>query len=563
MGTADTIGIVQLSRKTHGTRFAIERSVGLLRASVVFSVLLGVACMASIDDPPRGDRPTEPQAVSLRPPPAGLRTLTPTQYAASVRTVLGLAPDDDTPIRAVGQWATAVAAARGGFAPTTVEAYEGAAREVVASVFADETRRAALVPCTPTASVEDPCARDVIRRVGRRAYRRPLTSDELARWLDVFVRVTDLLGEPMRGLEHALTGVLQSAHFLYRVELGEPDGERVRYTSHEMATRLAYLVWNATPDDALLDLAEADDLSGPEDIDGVLEQMLADPRAQAGVEAFLADLLETDALRALEKNPGLYPDFATQRPSLAPQLLQIASAAVREGDLGAIFTTRDVFVDAALAPYYGIDPTELSPAEGFVRRALAEGDPRRGVLTTPGVLAMHAYPGTTSPALRGLFVRRRLLCQSIPPPPPDVSTQLPEVEEGRLMTTRELVGLHQRDPSCASCHAFIDPIGLALEHFEADGSFREDHNGLTIDPSGELDGVPFDDASALGEALAEHPAFLPCVAAQVFAFGSGSTASAGNRDIRAIARDDLDAVVREVARSEYFRFAWPTVEGTP
>ncbi|MBX3245951.1 MAG: DUF1588 domain-containing protein [Myxococcales bacterium] len=528
------------------------------RRVMVSSVLLVLACTATIEDAPRGEPLPTLSPVALRPPPAGLRTLTPRQYVASVRTVLGLAAEDDAPVRAVGQWATSVAAARGGFSPTTVEAYEGAAREIVAYVLADEARRSRLVPCAPDA---DGCAREVLARVGRRAYRRALTEEELARWHGVFSRVTELLGDPTRGLEHALTGVLQSPSFLYRVELGEVDGDRVRYTSHEMATRLAFLVWSSTPDDALLDLAEADALVTDEDLDAAIAWMLDDPRAREGVEAFLADLLETDTLRALEKNPDLYPDFAAQRPSLEPQLLRIAATAVREDHLGALFTTRDVFIDRALAPYYGLEPAELGPE--LVRYELGDDDPRRGVLTTPGVLAMHAYPGTTSPALRGLFVRRRLLCQAIPPPPPEVSTQLPEVEDGRLMTTRELVGLHQRDRGCASCHAFIDPIGLALEHFEADGSYRAMHNGLEIDPSGELDGVPFADAVELGEALAEHPSFLPCMAAQLFAFGAGSTASAGNHVIREIARDELRAMVREVARSEAFRFGWPSEEGTP
>lgn len=541
-------------------------------------VSLGVACTASIGDPAESGPPPEPVPHALRPPPAGLRTLTPTQYAASVRTVLALEPTEVAP--EVGQWATSVAAARGGLSPTMVDTYESTSRELVAYVFADDTRRGRIVHCAPNAAIDDACVREVLTRVGRRAYRRPLTEEELARWGNVVVTVAALFeGDAMKGLEHTITGLLQSTSFLYRVELGESevarDGEaddapgdsenaRLRYTGHELVTRLAYLVWNAPPDDALLDLAEAQDLTRPAALDALLDMLLADPRAEAGATAFFADLFEADALRELEKNEELYPDFADRRASLAPQLVRVAREAVVEGGLPGLFTSRTVFVDAALAPYYGLDPASFGPSldEGFERHELAEDDPRRGVLTTPGVLAMHAYPGSTSPALRGLFVRRRLLCQTIPPPPPNVSTQLPEMEEGVLMTTRDLVALHQRDPSCASCHAFIDPIGLALEHFEADGSHRADHHGLTIDPSGELDGAPFADASELGDRLAEHPSFLPCVAAQLYAFGAGGTVPAGHGDVRALAQADFPELVRALARSELFRTAW-ALEETP
>jgi hypothetical protein len=542
----------------------------IARALAVLAVLLQSACIGFVESDRA--RPGKPTPDAPQPAPAGLRTLTPTQYAASVRTVLGLPMDDAAPVRAIGQWATAIAASRGGFAPTTVEAYEGAAREIVRYVFEDPARRAALVPCEPEASATDSCTSEVLARIGRRAYRRPLTDDELTRWRALSASIGVSLGDPHLGLEHALTGLLQSAHFLYRVELGENDPAsphlmtsgapvRVRYSSYEMATRLAYLLWSSTPDDALLDDAESGVLLTDDGLDDAIDRMIADPRSAAGVEAFLADLLEVDALRNVEKDPAVFPGFEAFHASLAPQLLRTAASSVTDEGLRALFTSRTVHIDASLAPLYDLDPamfgTELMPV------VLDPSSPRGGVLTTPGLLAMHAYPGKTSVALRGLFVRRRLLCQSIPPPPPNVDTQLPESPEGALVTTRELVAIHQREPSCASCHSFIDPIGLALEHFDADGSHRETHNGLTIDPSGELDGVPFADARSLALALAEHPAFVPCVASQVFATAVGSTISATDDEMERLAgasAGDLLELMREAARSSAFRFAWPPSE---
>jgi hypothetical protein len=204
-----------------------------------------------------------------------------------------------------------------------------------------------------------------------------------------------------------------------------------------------------------------------------------------------------------------------------------------------------------MPPAFGPDlvATEL-PADG----------PRAGILTLPGLLSLHAYPGKTSPALRGLFVRKVLLCQDIPPPPPSVDTTLPTMAPGELVTTRELVARHQTDAVCASCHGRMDPIGLALETFDAIGVHRETQNGLPIDASGRLDGVPFADARGLGETLATHPDLMPCFVANLYAFGAGRTLSLREREaLQEIARERLEGgydvreAMRAVATSDAFR----------
>jgi hypothetical protein len=503
----------------------------------------------------------------LEPAPAGLRALTPAQYEASVRDVLGLraGEHDDAPIAPLGQWATSIAAARGGFSPTTVESYEAGARDAAAWAIADPSRRLEVVGCTPVAASEDPCTNSFVARVGRRAYRRALTTEEIARWTELSASLGNSLGDPWRGVEHALSGILQSPHFLYRVEIGQDDPEssdrrRLRYSGLEMATRLAYLVWGTTPDEPLLAAAERGELTTDEGLSRTIDRMLEDPRARVGLEAFVADLLEVDGLTTLERDPVLHPDFDRLRGPMREQLVRTGATALEEDGFRAMFTTHTTFADATLAPLLDLEPSTLGPT--LTRIELPETGPRAGVLTQPGFLALHAYPGKTSPALRGLFVRRRLLCQDIPPPPPSVSTQLPESIEGRLVTTRELVAAHQASETCAGCHRYMDPIGLGLEQFDEIGAHRLLQNGLTIDTSGELDGADFEDAVGLGRALAEHPILGPCMASRLFAFAAGSTAPADHPAIEALAADgdDVRSMWHRTLESELFRNAWVRAE---
>jgi hypothetical protein len=533
---------------------------------VLATALAPLGCTGSLEGGPGlGGQTTR---ASL-PAASGLRTLTPAQYEASVRDVLGLEPDgrDGAPIAPLGQWSTAIAAARGGFSPTTVESYEAGARDAAAWVVADPARRAELVGCTPTAVAADPCAAEFLARVGRRAYRRALEADEVARWTALAATIGQALGDPWRGLEHALSGILQSPHFLYRVELGEDDPQSadaaaLRYSSHEMATRLSYLVWGTTPDEELLDAAERGELTTDEGLDAQLERMLRDPRADAGLAAFVADLLEVDGLRTVEKDGTLHPDFEAQREPMRAQLVQTATVALAGGGFGALFTTRSYFVDRTTAPLLGLDASAFGDTP--TRVELPADGPRAGVLTTPGFLAMHSYAGKTSPALRGLYVRRRVLCHDIPPPPPGVATILPERADGALVTTRELVSFHQEEEVCAACHRYMDPIGLGLEQFDEIGAHRLTQNELPIDPSGDLDGTAFDDARGLGEAIADHPALAPCMASRLFAFGAGSTVSADERAVRRLAAggDDVRAMLTALVRSELFRRARAADEAT-
>ncbi|MCA9636475.1 MAG: DUF1592 domain-containing protein, partial [Myxococcales bacterium] len=499
--------------------------------------------------------------------PTGLRLLTPTQYRNSLIDVLG-----EVAAPAVGQWRSSIAAAQGGVASAGVEDYEDAAITVTAALFADPDARLALTGCTPALLPGDPCVAQVITEVGRRAWRRPLSAGEVERYVDVAADVSEILGgDPWGGLQHAVAGLLQSPNFLYRVELGTPtdpdDPLHLRFDGHELASRLSYLLWNTTPDDALLQAAERGDLDDPEGLSAEVDRLLASPRARDGVVQLFVDMFDLDALLSLQKDPMLLPAFSpTIGPAMREELVRVIESTVLvEGDYRRLFDTQEGFVDAELAALYGLEgPFD----DAFAPVMLPET--RGGLLTLAGFLAINSGEASTSPTHRGLTVRRVLMCQTVPPPPPDVVPKLPEPGEGGAMTKRELLEQHVSDPSCAACHAFTDPIGLALENFDALGGFRATDQGLPIDPSGDFDGQAFADAVALGELFAAEPAVGDCLVRNLYRYATGHIEQPVEQPVISELRDalvesdhDLKAAVDALVRSEGFRFATVSPEDLP
>jgi len=510
-----------------------------------------------------GDAPVEASPSG----PTGLRLLTPTQYRNSVIDVLGpvAAP-------AVGQWRSSIAAAQGGVAAAAVEDYEEAALVVTAEVFGDPDARVAIAGCTPTASADDPCVAQVITALGRRAWRRPLAADEVARYGEVATSVAGLLGgDPWLGLQYAVAGLLQSPNFVYRVELGAPvaadDPLYVRLDGYELASRLSYLVWNTTPDDALLDAAAAGELDGDAGIGAQVDRLFASPRAQDGVIQLFVDMFDLDALLSLQKDAVLLPAFTpTIGPSMRAEMVHvIADAVLVQRDYRRLLDTTVGFVDAELAALYGVE----GPFGG-TSAPVSLPDTRGGLLTLAGFLAINSGEASTSPTKRGLTVRRVLMCHTIPPPPPDVEADLPEPGEEGPKTKREQLEAHVSEPLCAGCHQFTDPIGLALEHFDALGGFRATDQGLTIDPSGELDGKAFADAVDLGGLLAEHPAIGYCAVRNLYRYATGHIEQVDEERMisllfAALTENgyDLTAAVDALARSEGFRHATLAPEDAP
>lgn len=383
-----------------------------------------------------------------------------------------------------------------------------------------------LLPCQPTAGEERNCAKSFIETFGRRAYRRPLESDEVTRLLAVYDWGFTEVGFS-RGIELVLQGMLQSPHFLYRVEFGMPDpveGDVTLLSPHEVASRLSYMLWSSMPDDELFQAADAGKLGTAEEIEAQARRMLDDPKAREAVANFNLQWLGLSHMESMKKDPATYPSYDEGlRPLWRQETLAFLDDVIFDGngDVGAIFTSKHSFMNAELAAFYGISG---GPQTGNFERI--ELDPTRaaGVLSQGAILAVTGKPNQSSPVHRGKFVRERLLCQTIPPPPNNVVATPPPLSPD--LTTRERYSEHSKNPACSGCHIKMDPIGFGFEHYDGIGLWRDEENGLPVDDTGQLvdtrniDG-PFEGVADLGKKLAESEEARQCVATQWFRYGYG------------------------------------------
>lgn len=498
---------------------------------------------------------------------ARLRRLTVAQYENSVRDLVGddvtFSPElgDVAPIFDDGEYES-VAAGRDGFSEDDVRAWLTGTLATIAPVFADPDRRAALVGCTPI-TVDDDCARSYLARFGRRAFRRPLDDDEIDRFVAVALETDESLGgTPWVGLHYATAALLQSPSMLYIPELGEPDEahQRMRYTSLEMASRLAFALTNRGPDDALLDAGEAGELVELDAVRAQAERLLASDHGRRSVsEDLFGEYLRLDALDGLGKDADEYPKWSTSVAlAMREETHRVIDWAVFEADmtLADLLTNRTTFVDAQLADIYGMDPPA---AEGFARFDIPDNWVRVGLLGLGSYLAIHAKSHRTAPTIRGHFILSRLLCATVDQPPPGVPP-LPEPAKGDdYQTMRERLEVHAKDLQCSGCHGQMDPIGLALEHFDGIGAHRENDHGATLDVTGQIGDVHFDGSVELAQTLASHPSLRSCLARQLYRYAAGATESDPDV-VAAIAAlgDDTDGNIRElllaIVTSEAFRY---------
>ncbi len=452
-----------------------------------------------------------------------LRRLTYEQYVHTLDDLFGegliisasLEPDTRVSgLYAVGASVTSISA-------LGVERYESAAFDVAAQVLADPARRAALGSCVPAAPRDDGCAAELLGTIGPAAWRRPLTEGELGTLVAVAGGAADARGDFDEGLAYALAALLQSPYFLFRPEFGEVSDDGVRrYTAPELATRLSYFLWDGPPDGELRAAAASGALLTDAGLNAAVERLLESPKARRGLRAFVADMLQLAELESLTKDPTVFVYMsAGLGASAQEQTLLDAETLVldNDADLRTLLTSTSTHLDRSLAALYDVP----APArEGFGVAELPASGGRRGLLGQVSFLALHAHATSTSVTLRGKFIRQVLLCQQLPTPPAGLNTAIPEASES-LPTMRERVAKHLEDPSCASCHQFMDPIGLGLENFDGVGRYRAEENNTEIDPSGELDGAAFADAWALGGTLAAHDAFGPCVNRTLYRFAAG------------------------------------------
>lgn len=445
------------------------------------------------------------------------------------------------------------------------EQYMSAAELLAAKVMKDPTL---VLNCDPVQVGEDACAQAFITTFGRRAFRRPLQADEKTRLTSIYAA-----GKREQnfatGIRLVLETILQSAAFLYRVEIA-PTAASGQANDWEMATRLSYLLWGNMPDEALFAAAAAARLSQPDDIAAQAVRMLADPRAHRMMKHFHNAWLGLDRLDHMVKDPKVYAAATPGLPALWRKETEgFVNEVLWKGDgrLSTLLTAPFTFANSELAQLYGI----ASKSSETLARIELDPVQRAGLLTQAGLLAASAKPNQTSPVHRGLFVRERLLCATMPSPPEGVEIKAPDLDPN--LTTRERFNQHASDRSCAGCHRLMDPIGLGFEGYDGIGAWRSSENGKPIDARGELfdtdvDGR-FTGAVELSKKLAESTDVRECVVRMWFRFGYGRTE--GPEDVCTLQRLNnafegrgrrIQDLVLALTTTDFFRFRSPSTGGS-
>jgi hypothetical protein len=521
-----------------------------------------------------GPRPVRPPA-PFAPPNARLRRLLQSQYQTAVADLLGNAaaeastPPPDVPLNG----SVAVGAGDLAVDPTALATYETSAHAAAAAGVADPSSPLRTI-CTPTSPDDVTCFDAVARRLGRRAFRRTLLDDEVERIAAVgrqaagaYAAIGDARAVD-RGLQFLAAALLQSPHFLYMVERGEPDDEPTarRLTGAELATRLSFFLTGAPPDDELLDAAERGELASPTVLAATARALLADPRAQAALRGYFVEKLHLADLATLNR-----PDealTASVRAGLVEETLRLVDDVVwtRNTDVRDLLRSTDTFVNDELARYYGF----ALPGSGasFVKVATPPAEGRTGILTRGAFLVRFAQPDRSSPTLRGKFIREQLLCAAVPAPPPGVATTLPEHEpDGLPRTTRDRIEAHATTDSCAGCHAYIDPLGYPFEHFDQFGRHRTHENGLPIDASGGIDDRTSEDVAGFIDLLDERIDLVSCLVRGLYRHAVGRMEESGQGaalyDVDTAFIDGglkLQAAMVAIATSDAFRFVDTTDE---
>ena len=497
-----------------------------------------------------------------------LHRLTAFEFTNSMQDLLGsgvpLGPVEADTL--VGGFAT-VGASSVSTSPAGIGQYETAIGNATAFAFADAAHASAVLSCMPTGTTDTTCLTQAINAFGRRAFRRPLTSAETMRFLNLVTTIGNQTGSSVLvGLRHAAWAILQSPSFLYRVELGAPstaDGNRVKYTSYEVASRLAATLWASVPDNALLDAAGQDALAAPAGIVAQAQRMIADPRVHRSLSAFVDQLFDAFRLSQSDKDPTMFPMFTTAlRAAMLTELeLRIDDVVfTQKTDFLSLYDSPSTFVNKDLATYYGVPFTATDT--GFHKVDFPNGSHRVGLLGAGAILVGHGLPQRTGPTARGKFVSEMLLCRVIPPPPPGV-VPLPAMAPPGS-TVRQALTVHRTQPMCAACHGRMDPMGFGMENFDTTGQYRTTDNGQPIDASGALDGAMWTNLAELGTVLRKHANTGPCLVSKVYenALGRlpldvdgaaldtliGKFTSAGNR---------VDQLLVDLVTNDGFRFVAP------
>ena len=420
-----------------------------------------------------------------------------------------------------------------------------------AKIFICHPSAGAAAPGPTATAGEAACARSIIENLARRAFRRPVTDDDLAPLMAFYTAGRASAGFE-GGVRDALSAILASPHFLYRAEAGDPAGGTRTLSDLELASRLSFFLWSSLPDDELLTAAAASRLSRPEVLSAQVRRMLADPRAMSLSEDFAFQWLQLAKLDEITPDRAQFPHASgllDMRALFKEELRLFVDSVFRsERSVMELLTADHTFLNERLAMHYGIETVKGA----HFRRVGLPDRTRTGLLGKGAVLMLTAYPNRTSPVLRGAWILDRLLGT----PPADPPLDVPALGENRrgqpAKTLRARLEEHRAKPTCFSCHGIMDPLGLALENFNAVGQFRaHDPDTLTlIDTVGQLpDGTAITGPDDLRRALVDRPdhQFVQALTENLLTYGLGR--SLDHRDMPTVRR-----IVRQAAADDY-RFA--------
>ena len=433
-------------------------------------------------------------------------------------------------------------------APAHLKDLVVAGPHAVTGVSETPTRRL-IFSCRPTMPEEErPCAEEIVSRLGPKAYRRPLTDEDRDALMRFYEFGADEGGFEV-GVRTALEAMLASPDFIFRFEEAPPGvrpGEAYRISDVDLAARLSFFLWALPPDDELLELATRGELSSQSVLDAQVRRMLADPRAEALGTRFAAQWLRLDDLDKVHPDRLMFPDFHQQLADAMRQETELFFADVVRNDRSVfeLYRADYTFVNERLAKHYGIRGVV---GEDF-RRVSYPSEARRGLLGHGSILTLTSHAGRTSPVLRGKWVMEVLLGTPPPPPPPGI----PDLEEteasegGRMLTTRERMEIHRANPTCNSCHRFMDPIGLALDNFGVTGQWRIRENGMPLDTRGDFyDGTSVQTPLELQRALMKRPVPL------LRTFTQNLMAYALGRRVEYYDQPTVRSIVREAEANDF------------
>jgi mono/diheme cytochrome c family protein len=413
----------------------------------------------------------------------------------------------------------------------------------------DTPMRQRIFVCRPTGPTDElPCAKRILSTLTRRAYRRPVSDDDLQDLLPFYDAGRKEESFDV-GIEKALQRILVSPQFLFRIERDRADavsGELYRITDLELASRLSFFLWSSIPDDELLNVAAAGKLKDKAVLQQQVRRMLADPRSESMVSNFASQWLLLRDIEVKRPDALIFPDFDENlRTAFERETELFVDSVLRENrSVLDLLTANYTFVNERLAKHYGIPNVEGSY---FRRVTFPEGSVRGGLLGQGSILTNTSYSVRTSPVLRGKWVLENLLSAPPPPRPPNIPDLKTEgATAGKTLSMREAMTQHRADPACAGCHARMDPIGFAMENFDAVGRWRDNDNGNPIDVSGVLpDGTKLDGVSGLKQALLRHPEeFVSTVARKMLMYAIG-------RNVQYFDAPAVRAIVRESSKSKY------------